>query len=126
MKFLYLVDNILVGRYDTDINKEVPEGAIEVSEELYEKTSDNEFDWYAEEGDFKSKPKKSESLSREQIEELRLKSYADPVKGSDRYFSEVLSLKAQGIAESTDQVKALKAKALAVKEEIKAKYPWPI
>lgn len=58
-------------------------------------------------------------------ERQRLIAYADPVNGSDRYFAEALALQAEGFAASSSEVKELKQKGLARKEEIKLAYPKP-
>lgn len=63
------------------------------------------------------------SLTREQIEALRLRAYADPLTGSDRYFAEVARLQAMGAAqEEIDAANAAGAKRYA---EIQGEYPWP-
>ena len=59
------------------------------------------------------------------IEILRLTAYADPVNGSDRYLSEAACLVAAGATWDSESVKALLAKALKVKEEIRRSYPYP-
>lgn len=56
-------------------------------------------------------------------EHLRLMAYADPITGSDRYFAEALALQADGYTASSVEVKELKQKGLARKEEIKLAYP---
>lgn len=62
-------------------------------------------------------------LTREQIEALRLRAYADPLTGSDRYFAEVARLQAVGAAqEEIDVAKAAGANRYA---EIQNAYPWP-
>lgn len=63
------------------------------------------------------------NLSTAQVEALRLQSYADPVTGCDRYFSEVARLQALGGA--TADIAAARAAGAARYEEIKARYPWP-
>lgn len=62
-------------------------------------------------------------LTREQIEALRLRAYADPLTGSDRYFAEASRLQAMGAAqEEIDAANAAGAKRYA---EIQGEYPWP-
>lgn len=62
-------------------------------------------------------------LTRDQIESLRLKAYADPLTGSDRYFVEASRLQAVGAAqEEIDAANAAGAKRYA---EIQGEYPWP-
>ncbi|EPT3121753.1 hypothetical protein ACVQEB_003976 [Pseudomonas aeruginosa] len=63
------------------------------------------------------------SLTREQIEALRLRAYADPLTGSDRYFVEASRLQEMGAAqEEIDVAKAAGANRYA---EIQNAYPWP-
>lgn len=62
-------------------------------------------------------------LTVEQIEALRLGAYADPVSGSDRYFSEVARLQAMGGA--ADDIEAARTAGTDRYEAIKAQYPWP-
>lgn len=63
------------------------------------------------------------SLTREQIEALRLRAYADPLTGSDRYFAEASRLQAMGAAqEKIDAASAAGANRYA---EIQNAYPWP-
>lgn len=57
------------------------------------------------------------------IDALRRVAYADPISGSDRYLSEAMSIVAGGEDWSNEEVKLLQAKALEVKEQIKATYP---
>lgn len=62
-------------------------------------------------------------LTREQIEVLRLRAYADPLTGSDRYFAAAARLQAVGAAqEEIDAANAAGAKRYA---EIQGEYPWP-
>jgi hypothetical protein len=61
-------------------------------------------------------------LTREQLEALRLRAYADPLTGSDRYFAEAQRESLLGNAEVADAAKAL---GMARFAEIQAEYPWP-
>ena len=63
-------------------------------------------------------------LNNQQIENLRKSTYSDPINGSDRFFIEALSLQAQGISATSAEVKDIKAKGLARKEEIKSEYKY--
>lgn len=60
-------------------------------------------------------------LTIEQVEAQRLAAYADPVTGSDRFFSEVSRMQAMGEA----GWEALRDLGAARYEEIKVEYPWP-
>lgn len=59
--------------------------------------------------------------TREEVEAMRLSAYADPVNGSDRYFSEAIRLQLVG----DPSWPSVKDKGVARHAEIKAKYPWP-
>ncbi len=59
--------------------------------------------------------------TREQVEALRLAAYADPVAGSDRYFTEAARMNAIGEAGAD----AVIAAGVVRYEEIQAEYPWP-
>ena len=56
------------------------------------------------------------------VERLRRLAYADPDTGSDRYFSEAMSLIAAGSAMDSAEVQALFTQGLAVKARIKEQY----
>jgi len=60
--------------------------------------------------------------TREQLEAQRLRAYADPLTGSDRYFAEAQRESLLGNVEAADAAKAL---GLARFAEIQAEYPWP-
>lgn len=59
---------------------------------------------------------------REQIEAARLRAYADPLTGSDRYFAEAQRESLLGNTEAADAAKSL---GLARFAEIQAEHPWP-
>lgn len=61
-------------------------------------------------------------VSRADIEALRLKAYADPLTGSDRYFAEA---QRESLLGHADTAEAAKAKGLARFAEIQHEYPWP-
>ena len=60
--------------------------------------------------------------SRAEIEAARLRAYADPITGSDRYFAEAQRENLMGNTEAADAAKAL---GLARFAEIQAANPWP-
>lgn len=62
-------------------------------------------------------------LTRDQIESLRLKAYADPITGSDRYFAEASRLQAVGAAQ--EEIDAANAAGANRYAEIQNAYPWP-
>tara|TARA_R100000458_G_scaffold26452_2_gene23927 strand:- start:5569 stop:5931 length:363 start_codon:yes stop_codon:yes gene_type:complete len=61
--------------------------------------------------------------SHAEVEAARLRAYADPLTGSDRYFAEAQRESLLGNAEAADAAKALGLIRFA---EIQASYPWPI
>ncbi|MFJ2279747.1 hypothetical protein ACIOUG_01250 [Pseudomonas sp. NPDC087803] len=60
---------------------------------------------------------------REQTEAKRLQAYADPITGSDRFFSEAARLQMMGADESEIQV--ARQTGLDRYAEIQADFPWP-
>lgn len=62
------------------------------------------------------------ALTLEQVEAARLRAYADPLTGSDRYFAEAQRESLLGNAEAAEAAKAL---GLARFAEIQADNPWP-
>lgn len=60
--------------------------------------------------------------TREQIEAQRLRAYADPITGSDRYFAEA---QRESLLGNTEAAEAAKALGLARFAEIQAENPWP-
>jgi len=60
--------------------------------------------------------------TREQIEARRLRAYAEPLTGSDRYFAEAQRESLLGNVEAAD---AAKARGMSRFAEIQAEYPWP-
>lgn len=62
-------------------------------------------------------------LTREQVESLRLRAYADPITGSDRFFAEAARMEAMG--EDQSAVAACRDAGAARYQEIQNEYPWP-
>lgn len=60
-------------------------------------------------------------LTRDQIEILRLRAYAHPVTGSDRFFSEATRMNMSGEAGWED----MKNMGISRHMEIQSEYPWP-
>lgn len=79
--------------------------------------------WEFKNAIFSEPLKENKPNHQEDYTTLRLIAYADPVNGSDRYFAEALALQADGYTASSVEVKELKQKGLARKEEIKLAYP---
>lgn len=67
-------------------------------------------------------PPAVEPITRAQVEGLRLRAYADPLTGSDRYFAEAQRESLTGNAEAAEAAKAL---GMARFAEIQADNPWP-
>lgn len=67
-------------------------------------------------------PPPSPPATREEIEAKRLRAYAEPLAGSDRYFAEAQRETLLGNAEAADAAKAL---GMARFAEIQAANPWP-
>lgn len=57
-----------------------------------------------------------------EVEAQRLRAYADPLTGSDRYFAEAAVMDAAGEPGADDR----RALGLARRAEIQAEYPWPV
>lgn len=72
---------------------------------------------------FLAEPPSPAPLTRTEIEALRLKAYADPVSGSDRYFSQVARL--QAMAGAAADIEAARTAGTERYEAIRAQYPWP-
>lgn len=60
--------------------------------------------------------------TRAQIEAQRLRAYADPLTGSDRYFAEA---QRESLLGNTEAAEAAKALGMARFAEIQAENPWP-
>lgn len=61
--------------------------------------------------------------TREQVESARLRAYADPLTGSDRYFAEAVRLQATGAPQ--EEIDAANAAGVQRYAEIQAEFPWP-
>ena len=64
----------------------------------------------------------AKSLTRGDVDAARLRAYADPVTGSDRYKSEADAERLQGNEEAA---KLAEQKLLKRREEIRNENPWP-
>ena len=60
--------------------------------------------------------------TQEEIEALRLRAYAEPITGSDRYFAEAQRMQIMG----EEGWEAVRDAAIARFEEIQVEYPWPV
>lgn len=68
-------------------------------------------------------PAPSEPPTGERIEAQRLRAYADPLTGSDRYFAEASRLQVMGAAQ--EEIDAANAAGANRYAEIQNAYPWP-
>lgn len=66
---------------------------------------------------------KNPKLSREQVENIRLRAYADPLTGSDRFFAEAVRL--QAIGAPSEEIDLAKSSGVQRYKEIQAANPWP-
>lgn len=60
-------------------------------------------------------------LTTKQVEALRLRAYADPLSGSDRYFAEAARMQAVG----ENGWEAVRTQGVTRFAEIQSEYPWP-
>ncbi|MDR0276458.1 MAG: hypothetical protein LBJ37_01055 [Paucimonas sp.] len=60
--------------------------------------------------------------TRAEVEVLRLRAYADPLTGSDRYFAEA---QRESLLENAEAAEAAKHQGLMRFLEIQAEFPWP-
>lgn len=58
-----------------------------------------------------------------QVEAQRLRAYADPVTGSDRWFAEATRLSIMGAAEG--EIETARVSGISRYAEIQLEYPWP-
>lgn len=113
--------------YLVGLNSGVPADAVEISEEVYQQVIARPLPGKVRGHDAAGlpiliDPPAPAPLTREQIEARRLRAYADPLIGSDRYFAEAQRESLLGNAEAAEAAKAL---GLARFAEIQADNPWP-
>ncbi|WP_460152759.1 hypothetical protein [Pseudomonas sp. S2_B07] len=104
---------------------EIPAGAIEVDEPLWMRiTQERDGVWTLEEGGVISKHPlpalPSAEYTAEEIEQLRLRAYANSLTGSDRYFAEAQRMEAMG-EPGWEEVRAAGVRRF---NEIKKEFPW--
>ncbi|CAI8968441.1 HAD family hydrolase [Pseudomonas sp. IT-P12] len=104
---------------------DIPESAIPLSESLYmQMTQETDGQWVINQGLISKVPLPADPpliLTRERVESLRLRAYAEPLTGSDRYFAEAQRMQIMG----EDQWEVVSASGVARYKEIQARYPWP-
>ena len=112
MKYYVNAAGRLLGGWDDCLAP--PDGAIEVPN----MPEDSRCMW-----DFVAGAWSAFVLTREEVEHLRLRAYADPILGSDRHFAEAMTL--QSIGGLQVEIDAARAKGAARYAEIQAEHPWP-
>lgn len=100
----------------------IPDGAVKLSDDLSTRIlqQPNSIWRIDDSGAITSTEPESIPPTREQIEALRLRSYADPLSGSDRYFAEAQRMQVM----NEPGWEAVRAAGVARFEEIQAQYPW--
>ena len=100
----------------------VPDGAVRLSDDLSTRILQQpDSIWRIDEsGAITSTEPESTPPTREQIEALRLRSYADPLSGSDRYFAEAQRMQVM----NEPGWEAVRAAGVARFEEIQTQFPW--
>ncbi|MCF6782315.1 phage tail protein [Stutzerimonas stutzeri] len=61
--------------------------------------------------------------SRDQVEAVRLRAYADPITGSDRYFAEA---QRESLMGNIDAAEIAKTTGIARFSKIQEDHPWPV
>lgn len=116
-------DGVLVLRLIRGVHT-IPKGAVSIDDSMWLRlTQETDGVWKLIDGvigkhplpDFERPP-----LTREEVEALRLRAYADPLTGSDRYFAEAQRMQVMG----EPDWEAVRAAGIARFEEIQALYPW--
>lgn len=102
----------------------IPADAVEITEELFNTLRAGEAEGKVIIAGKGGKPKLSDrpGMTREEVDSARLRAFADPLKGSDRYYSESVAEEDNGNPEAAQKCRAL---AKARRAEIQAQYPWP-
>lgn len=103
---------------------EIPEDAIPVDEALWQRLL-NESDciWRLVAGKIVKEPLpvvEPPPLTRAEIEALRLRAYADPLIGSDRYFAEAQRMQVM----NEPGWEAIRAAGVTRFEDIQKQFPW--
>jgi hypothetical protein len=114
--------------YLAGVHESIPSDAVEIDDDRFEQVIANPEPGKIRSHDaaglpFLIDPAPPPPASREQVEARRLRAYADPLTGSDRYFAEAQRESLLGNAEAAEAAKAL---GLARFAEIQADNPWPV
>lgn len=108
-------------------HREIPADAIAIPEDIYQAVIANPTPGKIRSHDAAGlpiliDPPPPPTPTREQVEAKRLRAYAEPLTGSDRYFAEAQRESLLGNASAADAAKAL---GMARFAEIQAEFPWP-
>lgn len=115
------------GFYDAAIHGDnMPADVVEITAErhaelLVGQSAGKEIQWGDDGFPLLQDPPPPAPLTYEQVETLRLRAYADPLSGSDRYFAEAARMQAVG----EDGWEAVRVQGATRYAEIQAEYPWP-
>lgn len=96
---------------------EIPKGSVRLSEEDYRKCTVRILD---ADGTPVSDGAAAPGLDREQVNNARLRAYADPLTGSDRLFNESNRMRAMG----EEGWEAVLAQGAERYKQIQEQYPW--
>ena len=104
---------------------DIPEDAVEVDESLWMRiTQEQDGVWVlGEDGVISKRPLpelQSPEYTAEEIEAMRLRAYADPITGSDRFFAEAQRMEAMGESGWED----VRAAGVRRFNEIQQEFPW--
>lgn len=114
-----------MGFYSVAIHgRSMPDDVVEISDQEHQAILVGVSEGKRLVADSRGRPVLSDPLppTRKQIEAARLRLYADPLAGSDRYFAEAQRESLLGNTEAADAAKSLGMGRFA---EIQAEYPWP-
>lgn len=126
---LFDSQNKLYTRFDSEIHKNVPSNAVEVDYDTFNKTIQNpELIWSIDPITQEITGVRTEFVEPldEFVEQNRLRAYADPVNGSDRFLMHLLSLKVEASDNQEYEaiISTLKDNLIKRKSEIKKMYPY--
>lgn len=113
--------------YLSGVHSSIPSDAVEISDDIYQSVIANPAPGKILSHDAGGLPILVDPPtplppSRDKIEAARLRAYADPLTGSDRYFAEAQRESLMGNAEAANIATAL---GLARFAEIQTANPWP-
>ncbi|UUJ42347.1 hypothetical protein L1A22_08630 [Pseudomonas extremaustralis] len=119
----FSADGALVNRLIKGVH-DIPVGALAIDEALWFRLiQETDGVWKLVEGVIEKHPLPNiepHPLTREEVEALRLRAYADPLTGSDRYFAEAQRMQVMG----EDGWEGVRAAGVARFEAIQFLYPW--